>query len=445
MSYHVGFLYFANQYGNAVEVFNEARTTYNMTTAINSGVKRYGDVLKNGGCESLNYVPCTMASTGSVTSWQTMTTGPTSNPWYSSSSAASTEAFGFWVEEWTGLDGAHHSRNVTPLGPARGGATFGRQTSGSRSMAISVFLVGSSERGLNHLFRWLESTLLACCDPTNNPSMWIREFCPTNSVSDITEGLARADGVALIGGLEWADPPAEDMGCFVRKATFTLGTESPCLYREPVTQASSTQLKSDFRTYTKDFLYTNAQPAHVAEFVGTSLRTAANLPVPAYGMVSPIVTITSGYQMTNGVRLFLPQLRILGFANPSNASADRPGSMVPVGCILVGDVPAGVTLVIDVGSGTVKYLDAARSVSYEPGDFFLSTSNANSAETDLSFSWPSFLPFGSKLPRWFGFSNCDIGCVAVEPNVVPQLAFLNSVFAASWTVTIESSTRFGCC
>lgn len=444
MSYHVGFLYFANTYGNAVEVFNDARTSYNLTTAINSGVKRYGDVLRNAGCEGLNYVPCTMSATGTVTSWQAMTTGPTQNPWYSSSSAASLEAYGFWVEEWTGLDGAHHARSVNPLGVARGGARLGRQSSGSRTMAINVVLVGSSERGLNHLFRWLESTLLACCDPTNNPSMWIREFCPTNSVSDITEGLARADGVALIGPLEWADPPMEDAGCFIRRASFTLGTESPCLFREPVAGTSGTQAKSAFRTNTTNLINVQADPARMTEFVGTSLRTAVNLPVPSYGMMSPRVTITSNYETSGALRLVLPQLRIVGFANPANVASTLPGSMTPIGCVLTGEavIPSGSTVVIDVGAGTATYTDPFGELGYQPADFMISTSSV--PIYTYSYAYPSFLPATAKMSRWFGFSNCDIGSVAVEPNTVPSQTNLAKL-ASSWTVTIESVARFGCC
>lgn len=439
MSYHVGFLYFANAWGNAVEVFNEARTTYNLTNAINSGVKRYGDVLKNAGCEALNYVPCTMSSTGSVTSWQAMATGPTQNPWYVASSAASLEAYGFWVEEWTGLDGAHHVREVTPIGGGRGGAVFGRQSSSHRTMAINVVLMGSSERGLNHLFRWLESTLLNSC-AKDSPSMWIREFCPTNSVADITEGLARADDVALIAGLEWAEPPVNDGGCYIRRASFTLGTGSPCLFREPVTQASSSPLRSDHPSLSTTDLDNATYNADLARFIGLSVRVAATMPTPAYGSVSPRITISS---LRSPGRV-LPQFRIVGLTNPAGASTSEPYRMYPVGCVVTaeGSMEAGCTYIIDVGTGEAFKQSTYKSLEWMPAPEIFAT--GESPNWSYGVPYPSFLGPDGRLKRWFSFGNCDSGVVVVEPNAIPLSTYLTSNVPSFWTVTIESVARFGC-
>lgn len=439
MSYHQGFLYLSNAYGNAVEIINEARTAANLRTAINAGVKRFGDVLTEAGCDALAYAPCTMAADGSVTSWSVLSTAISAAPWYSASVPASAEAYGFYIEEWTGLDGAHHGREITSYG--RNGASFGVQTSAHRTMALNVVLVGSSDRGLNHLFRWLESTLLGCCDPCNKPSMWIREYCTESA--DLTDGVARADGVALLSGPTWESPPVEDAGCFLRRVSFTLGAESPCFFREPVAGTTGTALKSAF-TATVDAL-----EAPIGRFVGTSLRQAVAMPVPPYGMVSPRITISSPLQFRTGglSKRVLPQLRIVGLANPAGASLSDPGRMYPIGCILTSEytLEAGQELVIDVGAQTVNVRAPHTSLEWTNGDSAIFVPPTADFIPVSGFEYPTFGSSSDRYKRWFGFDNCIAGVVVVEPNATPNTAWVTDMLVSQWTVTIESVVRFGCC
>jgi len=428
MTYHQGFLYLTNAYGTPVEIINEARTAALLQDAAANTTSVFSNIADDADCPGLLYAPCTMASDGSVTAWQAIDTDITAAPWYSSTEPASAEACGFYIEEWTGLGGGHHARSVTPSGTAQGGAYFGRQSSAHRVMALNVFLVGTSERGLNHLFRWLESTLLLlCCGGTGDkPSLWLREHCP--DLSDLSAGLLRADGVALIGGINWESPPVADQGQYVRKASFTLGAESPCLYRAATSLATGSALGSVFDSHSVGHTF---DPADCAEFVSTSVWTAAAVTPPPYGTASPIVTITSPPE--NGK--YLPPLRIVGYLNPAGAALTNPCGMYPIGALILGrafgSVPAGSEVVIDFGARSVLYRTSATDLEWSDGSVLVDFEQNRA---------PSSIGADATLPRWFGFSSCDAGVVVVEPNILAT----GSPTAAAWTVEIQSAVRVGC-
>lgn len=432
MSYHQGFLYLSDGFGNPVEVINEARTAAGLAAAGGYG---FHDVLADAGCSGLHYNPCTMASDGTVTSWTTLSTATTAAPWYVAGVPASAEAFGFHIEEWTGLDGGVHSRAVTPGGNSRGGAYFGPQTSAHRVMAFNVLLLGSTDRGLNHLFRWLETTLLDCCG-CSKPSMWVREYCPGAPDLDPTDGLARLDGVALLAGPEWEAPPVEDGGCRIRRASFTLGAQSPCFFREPSTVVTQVSLKSAITATTTD------APADQVKWIGTSPQAVGVFTGPAYGNVSPIVTISSPYEAGK----FLPVLRVVGYANPAGLTTPRIVEMPVVGAMVLGSasgvgIPAGEEVVIDFGARTVKRRNPFTSLEWSDGSDLvrLGTYLDGSAVND---DYISFSGSTSLYRRWISFG-CDDGVTVVEPNITPSSSTL-STYATTWTTVIKSSVRFGC-
>jgi hypothetical protein len=441
VSYHQGFLYFSNAYGNAVEVVNHARTAALMQAAINSGLaSRFGMVLANGGCPALNYNPCTMATDGSTTSWAVLT-GPglvANAPWYRASSAASAEALGFYIEEWTGLDGSHHGREMVPFGAARGGGMPGKQVSGPRVMAFNVILIGRSNRGLNYLFRWLESTLLACCDPNDSSRLWMREYCTDSA--DLTDGLAYTDDVALVAGPTWESPPVDDGGCFLRRVSFTLTAGSPSFFREPTTVASGTGTTVSLGT----FGGATALPLPLTRNLGLAARIAGSMVQPEYGLVSPIVTITSNYTTSpTGGRTYLPRMRIYGLLNPTGLPATTTdlSRMYPIGALVLDNIPSGSKLEVDVGAGKVWITDYPTSLERINGMWTVQP-------TAPTFATGSVLlpdTVGARLPRWFSFNNCQDGIVVVEPDTSPTLADALSVICPSWSVTIQSSMRFGSC
>lgn len=425
MSYHTGFLYLSNGFGNPVEVINEARTAALLSVA---GGPLFTNVDLYAACPGLAYEPCTMAADGSVTSWVALSTGATNAPWYSATNTASTEAYGFYVEEWTGLDGALHARSVAPRSGPRGGAWFGPQSSAHRVMALNVILVGASERGLNYLFRWLESTLLACCDPCDKPSLFIREFCPEG---DLDEGIGRADGVVLLEGPTWASPPVEEAGCYLRRASFTLGAESPCFFRSPEDGTSGTSLASAMPV-----------PPDGADLgvvdrtlvVGTSLHVSCAVTAPDYGVSSPIVTISSSLLFYPGsdVAMVLPDLRIVGYLNPDGLAVSALDAMYPIGVILLTGIRAGQEVLVDVGAQTILMRSPYESLEWGDGSSLI--------DLGVSQGYPTFGDSTATYRRWFGFDNCHNGVVVVEPNLTYATAL-----ATSWDVSIQTCVRFGCC
>lgn len=368
---------------------------------------------------------------GGNTGWQLIDTNISGAPWYNSNDTASTEAYGFYIEEWSGLDGAHHSRAVTPYGPGRGGATFGRQTSAHRTMGLNVLLVGASNRGLNHLFRWLEATLLSSC-ACDNPSLWLREYCP--DINALTDGLARADDVALIGPVQWESPPVEDAGCFVRRASFVLASGSPCLYREPVTGTTTTATYASWATIVDpgiDALVTN-NLVPLTTWNSTNTCASAVLTSPAYGTVSPYITITSPLENdAGGAPKYVPDLRIIGLLNPMDVDPRSFGEMFVQGAFVLTGIEAGMEVIIDVASATIKMRRPHQDLTYYDGSRLLGIRPTKT---------PSFIGAKAPLRRWFSFESCDEAVVVVEPNSYAA----GSTWVSTWSVNIGSQERFGC-
>lgn len=377
---------------------------------------------------------------GGSTGWQLIDTNASGAPWYVTGNTASTEGYGFYIEEWTGLDGAHHSRAITPYGPGRGGATFGRQTSAHRTMAINVLLVGASNRGLNHLFRWLESTLLSSC-ACDNPSMWFREYCP--DVSSLTDGLARADDVALVGPVQWESPPLEDAGCFVRRASFVLASGSPCLFREPVTLTTATSTLASWQTVPvppngPESLSASYRTISSGVWASTNTRAIGTVTPPAYGSTAPYILISSpaGADST----YVLPQLRIVGYLNPADMVSTDIDAMHPVGGLVLNGVPAGAEVIVDIASAKVLMRIPSKSLEWEPADNLIAIrlgSAGSIYESHISLRGPD-----AGWKRWFSFENCDEGIVVVEPNRYYQVG--EGPFVSQWTVTIGQHDKFGC-
>lgn len=357
--------------------------------------------------------------------WQPITFSGT-NPWDNGSLDAA-DALGFYIEEWTGLDGAHHVRSAVGVGAHRGGAHFGPQSHRHRTMKINVLLLGTSERGLNYLFRWLEQQLLNCCTACGSQDMYLREKCPIlthYTASEFEEGWGRMRRVALLDGPTWEAAPAVDAGCYIRRVSFTLGAGDPCIYGTPATETTATSLISGVT------LAASATPAACNAWAGTSRQVTATLDVPDFGSVAPKITITSPFEAdSSGAPKSLPDLRIFGLAQYGGAPACDPCESPRVGeLILSGFEAAGAEIVIDMAARTVQYRQQMSGEPWQDGTRFLAR-QARSTK------------------RWWSFVACNTGCVYVEP----VYAGLYNSFGgdadpvSSWTVTVESASRWGCC
>lgn len=348
----------------------------------------------------------------------------TTNPWYNGSTA-STEAFGFFVEQWTGLDGAQHSREVAPSGQRKGGAYFGPMTDSGRTMKMNVLLHGSSERGLEYLFRWLEQTLLNCCDPCGWQTAWIREFCPTDATVDPNEGVARLERVALIEGPTWEAEPVPDGSCYLRRVSFTLVAGDPCMYREPISNGSGISTLASITPVS------SLTPASCAKWQGTNLRVQGDLTIPQYGSAAPILRILSPGESTGSTRKSLPVLRIAGYADPNLTDDPCRGNLLGE-LVLEGSGSSGLELLVDMAQRRVLYRTTPGGGPWLDGSRFIGRA------------------LKSNVRRWWSVEQCANGYFICEPAFENLLTSRidptsYSTCVSTWMVTAYSGARFGCC
>lgn len=424
----MGFLYYTDARGNAVEIINSARTAANLRSA---GCGTFSNVLDSAGCDALNYQPCTRDPlTGETDSWELADFSIEGAPWYPNPGAAparveaASEAYGFYITEWTGLDGAHQKRSVSPLG--RGGAFFGQQSAAHRTMKLNVMLVGESERGLTYLFRWLEEAILQCCRScSEGQQLWFRETCPDDASNVGTEGLGRLNRVALLEGLTWENQPTEDSGCSIRMASFTLGAGDPCIY------SAGEGLGSLARSTAGVTKSTSATVAPCGP-LGASTRALwalagdfESLP----GRQSAVVRISSdAAPRSPGVLKPLPDLRISGYA-------DLYGTFDPCSAAKIGEIvitgrnTSGLMIEVDIAARRVRYRTFNGLDEWQDGSKFIAPRVAG----------------GPK--RWWTWEDCPAPFIVIEPVYV---GLLNSVEgladpADNWTVSVDSLYRYGCC
>lgn len=147
-------------------------------------------------------------------------------PWYSSAYPESRDALGFYIEEWTGLDGEHVRRPSTPL--ATGGSQMGRVHGTGRVMKLNVICFARSEEGMEYLFRWLERVLYQICGNCETDAVLFRRTCPNRD--NLWEGLTELRNVGLTEGLRWEADVVQRGRCFIRRLSFSMTAGDPCMY-----------------------------------------------------------------------------------------------------------------------------------------------------------------------------------------------------------------------
>lgn len=376
---------------------------------------------------STAFVPWVLGGGGftSDVTWQPLTLGGNTNPW-DDGSAAADEAMGFYIEEWTGLDGGHHQRATVAVGADRGGARFGPQTARERVMKLNVLLIGTTDRSLAFLFRWLESQLLSCCGACGTRTVFLRDFCepisPVPTDAELERGWARVERVALVDGPTWEAEPAKDVGCYIRRVSFTLAAGDPCMYAEPTATTTST---SDIAGVG---LLALASEAACNTWLSTNRRVSASVAGPTYGAVAPRITITSPLEVdASGNPKSLPDLKIFG-VNLASGQCD-PCRQARIGELIISPYrAAGMEIEIDMAARTVMYRSLSTGLGWQDGSRFLARQTRPQR-------------------RWWSFGSCAGGCVYVEPV---HVGLLNSFAGtadpvSSWTVKIEAVPRWGCC
>ncbi len=322
--------------------------------------------------------------------WGTFTTPSASSasevpaPWWDGvPNSPSSRALGIWVEEWTGMDGAHHKRNTGNRSGRRGGGSFGAVFSGFRTWKLNVVLVGQDEPSLEDLFRWMESTLLDYCDPCGGADAFVRTACPPED--DPGFGLWRYRGIALLEGPTWEDDPVPDLACVLRRASFTLGVSDPCMYGCP-----TTCIEEDSFPFVGSCV-----PWRF--WVGCDLscedlapyRLCCPVTGVSRGIVAPIVTIHN-----SGAEDSIPT-RIYGMADPLNLGCD-PCLLDVCQDIRVRSLPAGSTLLVDAAQRRILYKDVSTNQTWVDGTPFI----------DLD---------PGRAPNYLALT-CFNGWVAIEPT-----------------------------
>lgn len=423
--YGLQFLYVSDVLGAPTELINGARTSRRMVSQ--AGLP-FTNVIQNGGCDILTLEPCATTVSGGTTlvrtAWGPVDFGVTAAPWYKAAVPASSEAIGFVIEEWTGLDGSHRSRQSVPVGTFRGGARLGPLGNGARVMKLNVLLHASSERGLNYLFRWLEQQLMDCCgSPFADRSIWHRESCPLLSAP--TEGLVRMNGVGLVDGPNWESQPTDRSGCYVRRCSFTLTAGDPCMYADDADVTSGTSDTSGVS------LSASQVVANSGLWAGTNRRITAVMPVAVVGRMAPIVTISSTLETrTTGARKPIPDLRITGYMDPG-VGTPNPAVDYPVGeLVIAGSSSSGLVIEANLASRQVRYRDPNADNQWYDGSRFIAP-----------------VISGGLPRRWPSFDSCQAGYVVVEP-VFTGLACRYDTSAdpvSSWSVDVNAVEFQGCC
>jgi len=412
MSHPVSFFYTVDEDGGTCEIISGERLMANLSSQAACGIFH----VEQRDCEWTNGVlpfaldPCSVDGDGEHTWIEQTFDGPTwvGNPapwWDGVIGSPSSQAYGIWVEEWTGLDGSHHRRNVSSRAGRRGGGNFGGLFSGHRVWKMNLILVGANGAALEDLFRWLESQLLDCCDPCSGQDALIRTACPPDG--DPEFGLYKVKGMAMIEGPAWEAPPIETLGCVIRRVSVTLGVSDPCLY------SCATSCTSE-----ESFPFVGAcVDFDVWMGCGNTCESLADFriccPVPATtrGTTAPIVTIRNDSTVDSTA------IRIYGMSDPLGLGCD-PCSLSVCQDITTRSIPAGGTLVVDSATRKVLYKNA------DTGDVFVDGT--------------SFLdPPDGTIPSFLALS-CDPGWVAIEPA-----SFCGNT--DSLVFSVDTVVRTSCC
>ena len=450
-----GWLYLTDAEGNPVELINHARTiAYLNNPALGLGqslqfVRQAGD-----GCAAYRANPRS-------TSWAnlnllTPSTGDTA-PWYSASAPSSADGLGFWIEEWSGLDGRHHVRSAVDKGQRPGGGYYGPISHQARVWKLNVLLFARTEAGMRHLFRWLEGALLQACDQGGSNTVWVREICPTGV--DVEEGLAQAREVVLLEGPTLEADPIPDARCVIKRASFTLGIGDPCLYGVP------RQVTSEANTWSYGFTIETTLPDSRAAAWASLLAPCARpqslfggspvtfTPALPWATPSPRVLITSDAVYDTGsttanLRRTVPPLSIYVTTDrtATHVLPYQQGVVDDVACdadlvarVDLTEFPSGAELEVDFATRQVRYRDKVAGgplAPWENGWAFV----ADRALFAYRWNIPQGCPGNSYVTVRPTYTARIVGAQPDYPTPDGGTA----TWTTAWTTTVSVIDRYGC-
>jgi len=347
VTFHHGWLFIDEPDGNARELFNHARTAAYLQNSTVLGCGSVYGVLDDGGCAAYTWAPPDDIDVSTDWVQQTYTTPDGDGaPWYNSDFPESADALGFWVSEWTGLDSGHIKRELSQVGSYGGGGILGAMGSNAREMGFEVILIGESERALDYLYQWLDSTVSSVCSTCTTDSILIRRFCPdldgtTEPAVTAQEGVVELHGVGLTSGLQWGAPPVSQGGCYMRRVNFTLASTDPCMYGACTDVAQSQAMSWGSCFSGIDVARNPCRPT--CTDIDPDCRLAFDYSVSDPSAVAPVLTI-----MTSGHPDGSIPVRIRTYANHFGLSPGEICGAPVLGELYVASLPPYTEFIYDV-------------------------------------------------------------------------------------------------
>lgn len=373
------------------EIFNGART---MAYLANYSCNLFTQ--KTAPCNILTVDPCDDTPLNF--------TDTTTAPWYDGvPGSPSSNAYGFWINEWVGMDGSNIRRAATNLYPR--GASFGPLGQAHRVWKMNVMLFGADEVALEDLFRWLEESLLACCQP--GVTAWVRTTCPDGYDDDY--GLVHVVDLQLLEGVTWISDPADGYGCQVREVTFTLGVGDPCLYGPPENCVEDEPFPEAVLCDIgiSGMFGCPSDPDAFADW-----RICCPVTGRRIGVTAPVVVLHN-----TSTTDFSPPMRVIGVTNFFDSGC-VVGTNAIFGEVRVAGIPPQSELMVDCARRRVLWRRLGFLGPWESGYVYLDRS---------LLAVPDYPANG-----------CDDGMIFVEPTTITSSL-------ADLTVTVDMVSRYGCC
>jgi len=379
MSHHHQWLYLKGAPDRIVEIVNGARLSAYLTNLDMLTGCRIGDVLDYGGCEAYRYEPVCGDYDEPVTWEPIINADPETDPspWYDARWPESGDGLGFWIEEWTGLDGSSINRPTSSAGPYN--TTLGRIGAGGRVMKLNLLVLARNEKAIEYMYRWLESILLSYCSSCQTDEMYIRRYCAPD-IETPEEGVVELRNVGLVGPITWEAPPIEALGCVMRRMSFTLMAGDPCMYTlsgDAVTPISLANMSDCLANSSVTTERTPCRPT--CRELPSTCRTIVTFEVDALGASAPTITFN------NDSDDWSMPLRATVYSDEIGVGTDpSPCSLPRAGQLYIDPLPPWSELQWDVLGRTVRYMDNATG-GYVPGWPYV---RANDAPLRIDFALP---------------------------------------------------------
>lgn len=151
-------------------------------------------------------------------------------PWYDPARPESGRFLGVLITKMTGFDGTLSRTPQNASGFGNRGSLGPLQTK-LREIGVEALIFACDQCSMEYGMRWLISTLTGPCqDGCGSCDVEVRLCCPgEDDAEDTGSWLLQNSGIT--DGPHWGDFPLKDAECLVRTVNWTIGSDSPYLYK----------------------------------------------------------------------------------------------------------------------------------------------------------------------------------------------------------------------